>query len=59
MIYIRKNIKLATQLYLELIETDPNNALAHPFNRLCNTLSNAVKKRKLSQFSFETASFYD
>lgn len=30
-----------------------------PLNRLCNTLSNAVKKRELSQFSFETAPFYD
>jgi hypothetical protein len=25
---------------------------------LCNTLFNAVKKRKLSQFSFETASVF-
>ena len=30
-----------------------------PYNRLCNTFSNAVKKWKLSQFSFETAPFYD
>jgi hypothetical protein len=30
-----------------------------PFNRLCNPLSNAVKKRKPSQMKIETASFYD